>query len=128
MAFNFFGLTKATKAIGDAIDNIHTSDEERLEIKLKLNELTHQINLGAQELQKVDAASDDKWQRRWRPALAYVAIAGLAFEMVIFPLARLIGLPIPPGTIDHQLIIYSLAYAGGYGIMRSGEKMFLGRG
>lgn len=38
------------------------------------------------EVNKIEAASDDKFKSRWRPAAGWVCVAGLAYQLLLWPL------------------------------------------
>jgi hypothetical protein len=101
MAFQWNILGGLFKTVGKAIDDIHTSDEERLTAQAITAE-----------------AQGDSWiQRSWRP------ITMLA--MVATVMAHMFGLT-PDGVPDEQVEGFMLLVQiglGGYVAGRSGEKI-----
>lgn len=87
------------KAIGDTVDKLFTSDEERLAAKVELQkaelafnlrqvELQQQQNLGQIDLNKVEAANANIFVSGWRPFIGWVCGAALAYGFIIEPMLR----------------------------------------
>lgn len=113
------------KPAADLVDNVHTSTEEKLELRNKLAEIEKEISLKALELENnliqaqsniiVAEAKGESWfQRCWRPVLMLV-FAGLL-------IATWFG--VSPGEIptDRLFDILELGI-GGYIGGRSVEKV-----
>lgn len=89
MGFFGFGADKEIDAIGNtvdktgkALDNLFTSDQERLthaeimeRIKLKPAEWAHQLNM-------IHAQSSSWFNSGWRPALGWVGAIGMALYFI----------------------------------------------
>jgi hypothetical protein len=120
------------KAIGDTVDNLFTSDEERIEKKNEMlksnrefdfqeNKLIAAQNIAQTEVNKVEAASSSLFVAGWRPAIGWVGAIALFYQFIAYPL--LLWLPIdPPPQIDssqlYPIIMGMLGIAG----MRSYDK------
>ena len=84
------------KEIGKAIDNLFTSDEERLKAKNEVFKVLQEQQLKLQQLQTeiILAEANGNWlQRSWRPILM------LSFGFIVIYvkfIAPLFQLPIPP--------------------------------
>lgn len=86
----FFGADKEISAVGGVVkefgtvlDNVFTSDDERLsheEIKIRLNNAPFEV-LG--KLATIDATSRNPFQAGWRPFIGW--IAGLALAIYFIP-------------------------------------------
>ena len=124
----------AVKAIGDTVDNIFTSDEERLEKKneaLKANreydylenKLLSEQNTAQAEVNKVEAASTSLFVAGWRPAIGWVGALALFYQFIIYPLLCWIpNVVIPPPPNSEALYPLILGMLG-IGTMRSFDKL-----
>ncbi len=84
------------KTVGETLDNLFTSDEERAEAQLevlkaerefdaKIAELTAQQNIAQTEVNKQEAKGN--WfQAGWRPAIGWVGAIALCYQFLIYPL------------------------------------------
>jgi len=72
----------ASQLVG-GLDNLFTSDDERNEAKLKMQELLMQpqIQMGLTTLKEAEHKSI--FVAGWRPGLGWVCVAGLAWEYVL---------------------------------------------
>lgn len=73
------------KSVGDVIDDIHTSDEERAAAALEERKLDVQLATGVHETNKAEAQHASAFVAGWRPAIGWVCAASLA--MVYIPKA-----------------------------------------
>jgi len=76
--------------VGKIIDSVHTSEEEKGKIKIKLQELENEINSKQMEVNLADAKSTATdisgiLQRSWRPLIRFSAALGIFFEYVLKP-------------------------------------------
>ena len=123
---DFFG--SIIKPVGDIVDSLHTSDEERLTLKQKMFEL--QVSLYSKvldyEARLVEAqskiitseAQSDSWlTKNWRP-LTMVTFVGLV-------VARWVGFTAPgiSETVEMELWSIIKIGIGGYVAGRSVEKV-----
>jgi hypothetical protein len=120
------------KAIGDTVDNLFTSDEERIEKKNEMlrsnrefdlaeNKLIAEQNIAQTEVNKVEAGSSSLFVAGWRPAIGWVGAISLFYQYILYPL--MLWLPIePPPQIDssqlYPIIMGMLGIAG----LRSYDK------
>jgi len=85
------------KSVGDALDNLFTSDEERLEAERELtkakrsfdykeSKLVAEQNIAQMEVNKADANSGNFFQAGWRPAIGWVGAFALAYQFILYPL------------------------------------------
>ena len=92
----FDPLAKLVKGVGDIIDNVDTSDEERLtkqnELAAIVNEfqaklLDHEVAMAKEQASVILAEANGKsWlQRNWRPMLMVVFMAILVNNMILLP-------------------------------------------
>ena len=107
--------------IGKVIDNLFTSEEERINAKNEVFKVLKEKQLELQQLQTeiIVAEAKGNWlQRSWRPILM------LAFGFIVIYvkfIAPLFGLPIPP--LEDEFWDLLQLGIGGYVIGRTGEKM-----
>lgn len=107
--------------VGKVIDNLFTSDEERIKAKNEIFKVLKEQQLELQRLQTevIVAEARGNWlQRSWRPILM------LAFGFIVIYvkfIAPLFSLPIPP--LEDEFWNLLQIGIGGYVIGRTGEKM-----
>ena len=107
--------------LGKVVDNLFTSDEERINAKNQLFKVLQEQKLELQRLQTevVLAEANGNWlQRSWRPILM------LSFGFIVIYvkfIAPLFSLPIPP--LEDEFWSLLKLGIGGYVVGRSGEKI-----
>tara|TARA_R110000803_G_scaffold145933_3_gene211729 strand:- start:20625 stop:21017 length:393 start_codon:yes stop_codon:yes gene_type:complete len=107
--------------IGNVIDKLFTSEEERINAKNEVFKVLKEKQLELQRLQTeviVTEAKGNWLQRSWRPILM------LAFGFIVIYvkfIAPLFGLPVPP--LEDEFWNLLQLGIGGYVIGRTGEKM-----
>lgn len=125
------------KAIGDTVDKLFTSDDERLEranekdradkaYQLELAKLDSIALSNQTDVNKIEAASTRLFVAGWRPAIGWICGAGLAYASFIEPAARFIAklsgyegdFPAINTDITLQVLIGML----GLGVYRTFEK------
>ena len=109
------------KEVGKVIDNLFTSDEERLNAKNEVFKVLQEQKLKLQQLQTeiILAEANGNWlQRSWRPILM------LSFGFIVIYvkfIAPLFSLPIPP--LEDEFWNLLQLGIGGYVVGRSVEKV-----
>jgi hypothetical protein len=109
------------KEIGKVIDNLFTTDEERIKAKNEVFKVLQEQQLELQKLQTeiILAEANGNWlQRSWRPVLM------LAFGFIVIYvkfIAPLFSLPIPP--LENEFWDLLQLGIGGYVVGRSVEKV-----
>lgn len=73
------------KTVGDVIDDLHTSDEEREAAALELRKLDQALDIGQQEINREEAKHASLFVAGWRPYIGW--IAGTALGLVYIPKA-----------------------------------------
>lgn len=125
---SIFGSAAASpiSAIGNVLDGLFTSDEERLEKKVILARLAQQPHLAQVELNKVEAQHRSLFVAGWRPFIGWVCGVGLGFHFVAFPLlewgSALAGHAIDAPSIEVGALMALVTSLLGLGGMRSLEK------
>jgi len=122
------GIGDIIKGIGDIIDSLHTSAEEKLQLKTKLTELyiglatkaldyEARIQEAATSVIKAEAQGGSWIQRSWRPILMLV-FGGLI-------VSRWLGYSAPGISENLELELFSIVKIGlgGYIVGRSAEKI-----
>ncbi len=133
------------KEIASGLDNLFTSDKEKLELKNELEKAKMDFELENKkldtsllhdqaEINKIEAASANWFVAGWRPAVGWVCTIGLAYQFIIQPLLCWIDgiaytnfsfktvIATPP-TLDARTIIELLVGMLGLGSMRTLEKV-----
>ena len=109
------------KEIGKVIDNLFTSEEERINAKNEVFKVLQEQQLELQKLQTeiIVAEANGNWlQRSWRPILM------LSFGFIVIYvkfIAPLFSLPIPP--LENEFWNLLQIGIGGYVVGRSVEKV-----
>ena len=74
--------------VGKVIDSVHTSEEEKGQIKIKLQELENEINSKQMDINLADAKSTATgiggiMQRSWRPLIGMSCALAILWEYVL---------------------------------------------
>jgi len=122
------------KAIGDTVDKLFTSDEERQEKQNELlkanrefdyleNKLIAEQNTAQAEVNKVEAANTSLFVAGWRPAIGWVGALALFYQFILYPLLCWIpGIDAPP--VPNSDALYPLIMGMlGIGTLRSFDKL-----
>jgi hypothetical protein len=122
------------KPAADLIDNIHTSEEEKLQAKAGLLAIENDTINKAVDLEKtivnaqkdiiISEAKGESWlQRNWRPILMLVVIAIIANNYLLAPYIGLWTDKVLVLDLPTPLFALLTAGVGGYVVGRSGEKI-----
>lgn len=87
------------KAIGETVDKLFTSDEERLaqklelvkaenDLKTKILELDTSLALGQIEINKIEATSQELFVSGWRPFIGWICGFALCYAFILEPFLR----------------------------------------
>ena len=116
------GISKPIEAIGNVLDRLFTSDDEKAQAKIVLEKLQqHPAELQV-ELNKIEASHRSLFIAGWRPFIGWICGVGLSFAFVINPLIQwFTGKPGPelPLTVIMNLVIALLGLGG----LRTYEKV-----
>lgn len=121
-------VAQPIEAVGNVMDKLFTSDDERLshaEIRLRL---AQKPQLAQVELNKIEAAHRSIFVAGWRPAIGWVCALALLYQFVICPLLGYILLvflptiPVPP-TLDFAPLMTVVMSLLGLGGLRTVEKL-----
>jgi hypothetical protein len=122
-------VAQPIQALGNVLDRLFTSDDERLSRTEALTRLAQQPHLAQIELNKLEAQHRSIFVAGWRPFIGWVCGAGLCWEFLGHPVFEWVvalwlpgrGIQTPAIVTDHliELVIALL----GLGAMRSVEKL-----
>jgi hypothetical protein len=92
------------ETVGKVIDSVHTSEEEKGQIKIKLQELENELNKKQMDINLADAQSTATgiggiMQRSWRPLIGMSCALAIAWEYV---LKQFIMFILAAFSIEHQ--------------------------
>lgn len=134
MAFDFGLLSGLWKPLAKVIDDVHTSDEERLEAKRKVYEVQSQVMIQVMELERatIQAQRDvllaevngESWlQRNWRPLTMLSFVVILLNNFVLVPYAKVWAVELPMLEIPPGMWSLLTVGIGGYIASRGIEKV-----
>ena len=114
-------IAQPVEAVGNVLDKLFTSDDERLTHKELQTKLAMKPSLAQVELNKVEAGHRSIFVAGWRPAIGWVCACGLMFVYVINPIIQWYsGIPGPDMPLDNITeLVYGLL---GLGALRTVEK------
>ena len=117
----FFG-TKVFKQIGDVVDELFTSDEERIRAKNEIFKVLQEKELELQKMQTeiIVAEAKGNWlQRSWRPIL----MLSFGFIIIYTKFISQLSVHLVTPSLEPQFWGLLEIGIGGYVIGRSGEKI-----
>jgi len=92
MAIPLLGLGAIIDGVGKVIDNLHTSDKEKLDAEIELrrigiDEMRIEAGLiaGQHEVNKFQAQHASIVVAGWRPAIGWIDAAAMAYQFVLYP-------------------------------------------
>lgn len=123
------------KSVGNTLDNLFTSDEERLEAEQEImkarrnfdyleNKLVAEQNIGQMEVNKQEAKGN--WfQAGWRPAIGWIGAITLAYQFIVYPLLlwTLDDASKAPPQMDSSMMFTIITGMLGIAGMRSFDKL-----
>ncbi len=121
------------EAVGNVIDKLFTSDDERLTAEALLTRLAQQPGLAQVELNKVEAGHRSIFVAGWRPSIGWVCSLALLYNFILRDLANYwmdIGasagwwLPVVhPPALQMETLTTVLLSLLGLGALRTVEKV-----
>ncbi len=109
-------------AVGNVLDQLFTSDEERETLELAKQRLAQQPQIAQVELNKVEAQHRSMFVAGWRPFIGWVCGVGLAFMFLINPILQWLSSKEGPDLPEDIILELVLALLG-LGALRTYEKM-----
>lgn len=127
---------KIADIIGSRIENKQIAAQTQLEIEKAIGERSHAIEMALIErdsqiaaaqsaTNQIEAASDSLFKSGWRPAIGWVCVSALAYQMVFRPLlawASSVWLWMPPPSLEMDTLLTLLFAILGLGAYRTYEK------
>tara|TARA_R100000935_G_scaffold58116_1_gene93969 strand:+ start:339 stop:752 length:414 start_codon:yes stop_codon:yes gene_type:complete len=120
------------KAIGDIVDDLYTSDEERNEAKIQLEKIQAKLKEKQMDINFADASSkagglSGFMQRSWRPLIGMSCAIAILWEFVIkqflmFFLAAFSIQTMPLPSLDMGVLMPLVMSLLGMGALRTYEK------
>ena len=121
-------------AVGGVIDDLHTSDKERLDAEIELRKIDAGLLHGQMEVNKVEAASSSLFVAGWRPAIGWIGAVALGYQFLLYPLLVWVwallqarglvpGSLQPPPMLDTEALWVVLSGMLGIAGLRSVEKV-----
>ena len=122
------------KAVGDTLDNLITSDEERLEKQLEMMKtereynyqeakLVSDLNIAQTEINKEEARSAHIFVSGWRPAIGWTGAIALFYQFIAYPLLLWLPIENPPPQMEADTLYTIITGMLGIAGMRSFDKM-----
>lgn len=116
------GVAGVTKSLGEAIDNLVTSDDEKLSRAEAMARIKQEYDRMQVEINKIDAQSKNIFQSGWRPFIGWTCGLSIAYSYLIAPLLhQIFGLSVTEINVG-ELLTLVLAMLGMSGT-RTFEKM-----
>ncbi len=117
----------AVSAVGNVVDQLFTSDEEKAQAALLMAKLRQKPQLLQAEINRIEAAHRSLFVAGWRPFIGWVCGVGFLWAFLLHPLfewlVALQGLTVAaPAIVTDHLMELVLALLG-LGTLRSVEKM-----
>lgn len=130
---NLLGAGDVVRAVGDSLDKLFTSDDERNEKRLEIVKAERDFSLAAlQIIGKSDEKQADVnieeirsgsvFMAGWRPAIGWIGVVALAYQFVVYPFLLWFAKDAPP-ALDATTLFTMVTGMLGVGAMRSFDKM-----
>ncbi len=84
--FNINPVAGIISAVGGVIDDLVTTDKERLEAELESKRLDVDLAVGQMRVNEAEAQSRSVFVAGWRPAIGWVGAAAMAYQFLLYPL------------------------------------------
>lgn len=92
MALPALAIGGIVSTVADLIDDLHTSDKERLDAEIELRKLgleeakiEAELVHGQQVINQAEAQHASLFVAGWRPAIGWIGAAALAYQFVLYP-------------------------------------------
>jgi len=122
------GVAEPIKAVGNIVDSLFTSDDERLSHEEVLMRIAQQPGLVNQEINKVEAQHRSTFVAGWRPFIGWTCGFALAYNYLVHPIIAwawiawgdaAIAIPPPLSLGDLMPVLLGML---GLGALRTVEK------
>ena len=117
----------AVSAVGNAVDQLFTSDEERAQAEILMAKIRQRPQILQAEINRIEAAHRSLFVAGWRPFIGWVCGLGFLWAFLLHPFFEwaiaLQGLDVvAPSIVTDNMMELVLALLG-LGTLRSVEKM-----
>lgn len=121
-------IAQPVEAVGNVLDKLFTSDDERLDRAEALQRLAQQPQLAQTEINKIEAQHRSIFVAGWRPAVGWICAAAMGYQYVLRDLlawAMAVWAPdiAPPPALALDAMMTVLMGLLGLGTLRTVEKM-----
>lgn len=122
------GAKGVVEGIGSVLDNVFTSDEERLDKQAILARIGQRPQLAQVELNKIEASHRSLFVAGWRPFIGWVCGFGIAYgfiarDLIAWVLAIQGSTVEPPPELALEHLMALVVSLLGLGAFRSVEKL-----
>lgn len=115
------------EGVGKIIDDLHTSDKERMDAQIEVTKIEAGLKQGQIDVNKAEAQHQSVFVSGWRPFIGWVCGCGFVYQYVARPLlpwvltvAGVEGVPALP-ALDGSLMELTVGMLG-LGALRTFEK------
>lgn len=130
---NLLNVSNVVKSVGDSLDDLFTSDEERMEAEREMyrakkefvvaeKQLTTKVNMAQAEINLAEAQSSHFFVAGWRPAIGWIGAAALAYQFLIYPALTWFS-NTPPPQMEPDMLYTIITGMLGIAGMRSFDKV-----
>ncbi len=120
--------------VGESLDLLFTSDQERLEQEQELfkarreydykeAQLIAQQNIAQTQINQEEARTGSLFIAGWRPAIGWIGATALAYQFVIYPLLLWLGTESPPPQMEADMLYTIITGMLGIAGLRSYDKI-----
>jgi len=116
-----FGATELVREIGNSVDKIFTSDDERLSKEIAKDRLYVLLAEKQISLNENDGKNSNIFISGWRPAIGWICAIAFLYQYLLVPIMASFGTELSLINLEelHTLLFGML----GFGVFRTVEKM-----
>lgn len=121
---NLFGGAAAQpiEAVGEVVDSLFTSEEEKLDKQIIMQRLRQQPHLLQAMITQTEAQHRSVFVAGWRPAIGWVCAIGLGYTFVVNPIIQWQTGTAGP-SLDTEALMTLVISLLGLGSLRTVEKL-----
>ncbi len=113
-------------SVGKIVDELHTSEEEKAQAKIKLQELDNQLKTKQMDINKVEAGHRSIFIAGWRPALGWISALSVGYVYLFQPFIvmglKIAGSDVELPSLDLSQLMPLILGMLGLGGLRTIEK------
>ena len=114
------GIAQPIKEVGNILDKLFTSDDERNKAEIAKLEIEKTLLMGQIQTNQQEAVHRSIFVAGWRPAIGWTCAIGLFYDVLLRPIAVGFGYPFP--SLDTASLISLIVALLGLGTLRTTEK------